>query len=436
MQADLETLGQLERRLSIAVPMAEIDSEVETRLKRLSRTVKMHGFRPGKVPFKVIAQQYGPQVRQEVLGDTLEKSFGEALRQRNLRVAGYPKFDAQPPVDGAAEFHYSATFEVYPEVRVGDVAQAKIARPQLAVGEAEVDRTIEIMRKQRTVYDPVERGAQNDDRVTISYRGTIDGAEFEGASAENQSVVLGGGRLLPDFEQALQGMRAGESREFELRFPDDYHGREVAGKTARFEVKAGEVAAPRLPALDAEFAKQLGVADGDLAKMRAEVRANLEREVKMRLKTRVRDRALQALLDLTGLEPPKALVELEIQQLQKLTQQDLAARGVKVPEGMPLPADVFEKQAQRRVSLGLILAEVVKAHGLHARPEQVKSAVDELAQSYERPEEVVRWFYQSAERLRDVESRVVEENVVEWVLATAKVEDETVAFDELMDRQP
>lgn len=435
MQADLETLGQLERRLSIAVPMAEIESEVETRLKRLSRTVKLDGFRPGKVPFKVVAQQYGPQVRQEVLGDTLEKSFGEALRQRNLRVAGYPRFEAKPPVEGAAEFQYSATFEVYPEVKVGDVSQAKLARPQLTVGESEVDRTIEIMRKQRAVFDPVERGAENGDRVTISYRGTIDGAEFSGSSAQNQSVVLGGGRLLPDFEKALAGIKAGEPRTFELRFPDDYHGKDVAGKTARFEVTAGEVAAPRMPELDAEFAKELGVADGDLARMRSEVRANLEREVKARLKTRVRDRAMQALLDLTGIVAPKSLVELEIQQLQKLTRQDLAARGVSVKDDMPLPAEAFEKQAQRRVSLGLILAEVVKSHGLHARPEQVKAAVEELAQSYERPEEVVRWFYQSSERLRDVESRVVEENVVEWVLATATVEDETIAFDELMDRQ-
>lgn len=435
MQAELETLGQLERRLSIAVPMAEIDSEVTTRLKKLSRTVKMAGFRPGKVPFKVIAQQYGPQVRQEVLGDTLEKSFGEALRQRNLRVAGYPRFEAKPPIDGSADFQYSATFEVYPEVKVGDVSAAKIARPQLVVGDAEVDRTLEIMRKQRTVFEPVERGAENGDRVTISYRGTIDGAAFEGSSAENQPVVLGAGRLLPDFEKSLAGICKGESRTFELRFPDDYHGRDVAGKTARFEVTAGEVAAPRLPELDAEFAKQLGVADGDLVKMRAEVRANLEREVKSRLKTRVRDRAMQALLDVTGIEPPKSLVGLEIQQLQKLTQQDLEARGIQMKADMPLPAEAFENQARRRVSLGLILAEVVKTRGLHARPEQVKAAVEELAQSYERPEEVVRWFYQSPDRLRDIESRVVEENVVEWVLTTAVVEDETMAFDELMDRQ-
>lgn len=435
MQAELETLGQLERRLSIAVPMAEIDSEVATRLKKLSRTVKMAGFRPGKVPFKVIAQQYGPQVRQEVLGDTLEKSFGEALRQRNLRVAGYPRFEAKPPIDGSADFQYSATFEVYPEVKVGDVSAAKIARPQLVVGDAEVDRTLEIMRKQRTVFEPVERGAENGDRVTISYRGTIDGAAFEGSSAENQPVVLGAGRLLPDFEKSLAGICKGESRTFELRFPDDYHGRDVAGKTARFEVTAGEVAAPRLPELDAEFAKQLGVADGDLVKMRAEVRANLEREVKSRLKTRVRDRAMQALLDVTGIEPPKSLVGLEIQQLQKLTQQDLEARGIQMKADMPLPAEAFENQARRRVSLGLILAEVVKTRGLHARPEQVKAAVEELAQSYERPEEVVRWFYQSPDRLRDIESRVVEENVVEWVLTTAVVEDETMAFDELMDRQ-
>jgi trigger factor len=435
MQANLETLGQLERRLSIAVPMAEIENEVESRLRRLTRTVKMHGFRPGKVPYKVIAQQYGPQVRQEVLGDALQKSFGEALRQQNLKVAGYPRFETKPPAQGASQFEYSATFEVYPEVQIGDFSRTRIKRPRFEVGEAEVDRTIEIMRKQRTLYDAVARGAQDGDRVTISYRGTIDGAEFSGSSAQDQAVVLGAGRLLPDFEKALIGARSGESRTFELRFPDDYHGREVAGKTARFEVSVSEVAAPRLPEIDAEFAKNLGVADGDLGKMRAEVRENLEREVRIRLKNRVRDRVMQALLDAVSFEAPKSLVELEIEQLRKLAREDLAARGIEVKADMPLPAEVFEKHARRRVSLGLILAELVRAQGLNAKPEQVRAAVEEMAQSYERPEEVVRWFYQSPERLREVESRVVEENVVAWALATAQVEDEAIAFDDLMDKR-
>lgn len=435
MQANLETLGQLERRLSIAVPMAEIDSEVENRLKRLTRTVKLHGFRPGKVPYRVVVQQYGGQVRQEVLGDTLEKSFGEAIRQQNLKVAGYPKFEAKPPSEGAGEFEYSATFEIYPEVVPGDISKATITRPTLEVGEAETSKTLEIMRKQRASYEPADRAAANGDRLTIDYRGTIDGKEFSGSAAQDSTVVLGEGRLLPDFEKQLEGMKSGETRTFELRFPDDYHGKEVAGKTASFEVKLSQVAAPKLPEIDAEFAKSLGVADGDLAKMRAEVKANLEREVKIRLKNRVKDQVMQALIDATKIEVPKALVETEIQRLQAQARQDLAARGIPVKDDMPIPAEVFEKQAQHRVNLGLILAEVVRANNLHAKPEQVRAVVEEQAQSYEHPEEVVKWFYQSPERLRDIESMVLEDNVVAWVLAAAKVEDKAIAFDELMENK-
>ncbi len=435
MQANLETLGQLERRLSIAVPMTEIESEVENRLKRLSRTVKMHGFRPGKVPFKVVVQQYGGQVRQEVLGETLEKSFGEAVTQQNLKVAGYPKFDAKPPEENAGQFEYSATFEVYPEIVVGDISKLAITRPVLDVTDVEVEKTLEIMRKQRASYDPVERVAADGDRLTISYRGTIDGKEFNGSAAQDSPVVLGEGRLLPDFETQLRGMKGGESRTFELRFPDDYHGREVAGKTASFEVTLTQVAAPKLPEIDADFAKSLGVDDGDISKMRAEVRANLEREVKARLKSRLKDRVMQTLLDVTQIEVPKALVEMEIQRMQTQARQDLAARGIPVKDDMPIPAEVFEKQGQRRVNLGLILAEVVKTHSLRANPEQVRAVVEEQAQSYEHAEEVVKWFYQSPERLREIESMVLEDNVVAWAIGAARVEDKAIAFDELMENK-
>ena len=435
MQANLETLGQLERRLSVVVPMAEIDSEVENRLQRLTRTVKLHGFRPGKVPYRVVVQQYGGQVRQEVLGDTLEKSFGEAIRQQNLKVAGYPKFEAKPLPEGAGHFEYSATFEVYPEVVVGDVSKATITRPALELGEAEIDKTLEIMRKQRADYEPAGRAAATGDRLTINYRGTIDGKEFSGSAAQDSSVVLGEGRLLPDFEKQLAGMKSGESKTFELRFPDDYHGKEVAGKTASFEVTLTQVAAPKLPEIDAEFAKSLGVTDGDLAKMRADIKVNLEREVKIRLKNRIKDQVMQVLLDATKIEVPRALVETEIQRMQAQARQDLAARGIPVKDDMPIPAEMFEKQAQHRVNLGLILAEVVRANNLHAKPEQVRAVVDEQAQSYEHPEEVVKWFYQSPERLRDIESMVLEDNVVAWVLAAAKVEDKAIAFDDLMENK-
>lgn len=432
MQANLETLSGLERRLSVAVPLADIETEVQSRLKHIGRTAKMPGFRPGKVPLKVVQQQYGAQVRQEVLGATLEKSFGDAVRQQNLKVAGYPKFEPAQVAEGAVDFQYSATFEVYPEFRVGDISGKIIDRVALEVGDAEVDKTLEIMRKQRATYDAIDRPAQKEDRMKISYKGTIDGVAFEGGAADNQSAVLGEGRLLPDFEKNLEGMKAGESKGFDLKFPDDYHGKEVAGKSARFEVTVSEVAAPIMPAVDAAFAKTLGVEDGDVAKMRAEVKTNLEREVKLRLKAKTKDQVMQALLDVTPLEAPKSLIQMEIQTLQNMARENLAARGIPVKDDMPMPPDVFEAQAQRRVSLGLILGEVVRAHSLHARPEQVRAAVELQAQSYEHPQEVVKWFYQQPERLRDIESVVLEENVVEWALGVAKAQDKTITFDELM----
>lgn len=435
MQANLETLSALERRLSVALPAAEIDSEVENRLKRLSRTVKMHGFRPGKVPFKVVAQHYGPQVRQEVLGDAMQKSFGEAVRSQNLRVAGYPRFEPKPLSDGATEFQYSATFEIYPEVAVGDISGAAIERPLLDVGEMEVDQTIEIMRKQRARFEPVDRAAEDGDRVTLDFQGTLNGAGFPGSNGKDQQVVLGGGRLLPDFESSLVGTKPGEAKAFDVHFPDDYHGREVAGKTARFEVTVKQVAAPRLPEVNPPFAKSLGVADGDLAKMRAEIKANLEREVKAKLKSRLRDQVIQLLLDATRIEAPRSLVQMEVQRMQAGTRQELAARGVQVPGNAPLPPDLFEKQAQRRVSVALILGELLRTHNLHPRPEQVRSLVEEQAQSYESPEDVVKWFYADPERLRDIESAAAEDNVVAWALGVAKVTDKPIGFDELMGKQ-
>lgn len=432
MQANLETLSPLERRLYVAVPLNEIDSEVQNRLKRLTRTVKMHGFRPGKVPFKVVAQQFGAQVRHEVLGDTLQKSFGEAVRQQNLRVAGYPKFEAKPVAEGANEFEYSATFEIYPEVKLGDLSATAVDRPSLEVGDAEVDKTIEIMRKQRATYEPVERAAADGDQLAIDYRGTVDDKEFTGSSAKDHVVIIGEGRLLPDFEKQLVGMKAGESRRFELRFPDDYHGKEVAGKTAAFEVKVSRVAGPRLPAVDAEFARRLGVADGDIGKMRAEIRANLEREVRLRIKGRVKEQVMQALIEANPMDVPKSLVQLEMQHLAGQARHDLATRGIALKDGTALPRELFEKQARRRVHLGLVFAELVKAHDLHAKPEQVRAVVEEQAQSYEHPDEVVKWYFQSPERLREIESAVVEDNVVNWVSSVTRVQDKAITFDELM----
>jgi trigger factor len=430
MQNDLETLGQLERRLTMAVPVADIEKRVDERLKQLARTVRMAGFRPGKVPLKLVAQQYGPQVRSEVISDAVEKAFSTAVRDQNLRVAGYPRIERKEGGTGD-RLEFSATFEVYPDLRLGDLAGVTIERPTLTVTDAEVEKTIAVLRKQRTRYEPTERPAAQGDRVTVDYAGTIDGAAFEGGQATDFAFAIGEGRMLPGFEAGVTGLRRGESKSFPVAFPADYHGKDVAGKTASFTVTVKKVEAPRLPEVDADFAKSLGIADGDLAKMRAEVRANVEREVKKRLGGDLKNRVMQALLEAARPELPRSLVDLEVRRLVAGARADLQTRGLKM-EAMPIDPQIFEEQAKRRVALGLIVGELVKKHDLAAKPQQVRALVDEHAASYEQPGEVVRWYYSQPERLAEFEGLAVEENVVEWVLKNASTVDRPVAFDQLM----
>jgi trigger factor len=432
MQANLETIGNLERRLHISVPAQDIDSEVSSRLRRLAQTVKMHGFRPGKVPMKVVEKQYGMQVRQEVLADKLQKWFGDAVRENNLRVAGYPRFETQP-AESDAQLQYSATFEVYPEVKLGDFADAEIQRPVLKVTEAEVDKTMEVLRKQRATYEPVERAAQNEDLVTVDFSGQIEGKSFPGGEAKDLQIPLGAGRMLAEFERAIVGMQPNETRTFDLTYPVDYHATEVAGKTAQFSLTLKRVTEPKLPALDAEFAKALGVADGDVEKMRSEVRINVEREVDARIKARLKEQVFKLLTERATLELPQSLVELEMRSLAQAAQRDLEARGVKVKD-VPIPADILRAQAERRVRLGLIVSEAVRANALQAKPEQVLAAVEHHAKSFEQPQEVVKWYYSSPERLQEFESAVLEQNVVDWVASVAKAVDTPVQFEELMGK--
>lgn len=431
MQMNVENLGQLERRLNLALPAQQIESEVENRLKRLARTVKMDGFRPGKVPFKVVAQQYGMRVREEVVGDALNQGFTQMVREQNLKVAGYPRFDTKQPEAGAQQIEFTATFEVYPEIAVGDISGKTVERPVIQVGDADVDKTLEILRKQRVQYQAASRKAKKGDRLTIDYRGTIGGQPFQGAEAQGYSLVLGESSLLKDFEKQLTGMSTGESKAFELSFPADYHGKDVAGKTATFDVTVNEVAKPVLPEVDAEFAKSLGIQDGDIERMRGDIKANLEREVARRVKAKLKDQVMQALLDATQIEVPKALVAMEAEKLMQQTGQEMASNGVNL-QNVQLPADMFQEQAKRRVELGLILAELIRTQSLAAKPDQVRAAVEEFAQSYEHPAEVVKWYYERAERLREVESLVMEDNVVAWAVERAKVEDKPTGFDELM----
>lgn len=432
MPTQIETISQLERRLTLSMPSDSIEKEVSERLKKLSRTVRMHGFRPGKVPIKLVTQQYGPQVRGEVLGDEVQKAFDQAVQDNKLRVAGYPRIE--PKTDaGGDQIAFTATFEVYPELKLGDVSAAKIERLTLEVSDKDVDGTIEVLRKQRVQWAPASRAAAEGDRVTVDFTGSLDGVEFPGGKGAGVPVVLGEGRMLPDFEKGITGLATGESRVIDVAFPEDYAAKELAGKTAKFDIKAVKVEAPKLPEVDAEFAKQFGVADGDVAKMRAEVRANVEREVAKRIESDLKNKVMQALVDSTPVELPRSLVEGEVQRLVQSARADLESRGVKM-EQLPINPQLFEEQGKRRVALGLIIGELVKANDLKPKPDQVKVMVEEHAQSYEQPGEVIRWVYSDPQRYAEFEGLALEANVVKWVLGAAKVEEKPVSFDELMGR--
>jgi trigger factor len=423
--ANVENLGTLERRVSMSLPADDIEKQVDERLKKLARSVRMPGFRPGKVPLKLVAQTYGPQVRSEVMSDAVQKSFSNAVKEANLRVAGYPQIERKN------DFEFSATFEVYPEVKVGELAAASVEKPAVEVDDAALDKTLEILRKQRTKFEPAQRPAQDGDRLTVDFLGTIDGQPFQGGEAKDFAFALGEGRMLPAFETAARGMSAGETKTFELDFPADYHGKEVAGKKASFTMTLKKIDEPRLPELDAEFAKSLGVADGDTAKMRAEVRANVEREVKKRIEAKVKEQALQALLGATPLEIPKSLVGMEANGMAERAVADLKARGID-PQQVPLNPQAFEEAAKRRVALGLIIAELARSENLQPKPAEVRALVEQEAQSYESPAEVVKWFYMQPQRLSEMEALALETNVVKWVLTKAQVLDKQVTFDELM----
>lgn len=430
--ASVETLGALERRISMSVPSEDIERQIGERLKKLARNVKMDGFRPGKVPFKLVQAQYGPQVRYEVIGDAVQKAFEQAVRENKLKVVGQPRIEPKDGADAKA-FEFNATFEVYPEFKPGDVSNAQIERPQVSVGDTEVDKTIEILRKQRATFHAVERASQSGDRVVVGFEGRIDGEVFQGGQATDYGFVLGEGRMLPEFETAATGLRAGERKTFTLKFPDDYHAKDVAGKTASFELSLTKVEEPRLPPLDEEFARTLGVKDGDVAKMRAEVHANVEREVKKRVTARVKGQALQLLHDATPVELPKTLIAMETQGLAERARAEFESRGMKL-EKMPIDPSAFEASAKRRVALGLIIGELARAEGLQPKPEQVRKLIEEQAESYESPAEVVKWFYMQPQRLSEMEGLALEDNVVNWVLSKAKVVDKAIAFDELMER--
>lgn len=438
MQQTIQSLSALERRVDLTVPAAVIEQEVKARLAKLARDMKMPGFRPGKVPMKMVAQTYGAQVQAEVLNNKIEEAFNSAVAAGNLRVAGQPRLEPRTG-DAAAntdDLAFSATFEVYPDITIGDLSKAEVQRAVCPVGDTEVERTLEIMRKQRAAFEPVQRAAQDGDVVTIDFKGTFvegehAGHAFEGGSADDFKFPLGEKRMLPEFEAAIRGMTAGESKTFPVTFPSDYGAPALASKPAQFDVTVKQVEQPVLPAINGDFARSLGIADGDVQKMRTEIKANLDREVASRLKTRTKESAMAALLSASTFEVPKSLVEADKQRLAEAARNDLVARGAAAKDA-PMPLDLFAPQAERRVRLGLLVGEVVRANKLQARPDQVRKLVENIAQSYEKPQDVINWYLSDRKRLAELETIALEDNVTEYVTQQAKVIDTPIDFDELM----
>ncbi len=433
MAVQVETLDKLERRITLSLPAASITSEVESRLRRLSRTVKADGFRPGKVPMSVVSQRYGYSVHSEVLNDKVGQVFSDAVSEAKLRVAGSPRITEK---EGApeGEVAFDATFEVYPEVKIGDLSAAEVERISTEVGDDAVYKTLEILRKQRRTFQqrPADEPAAIGDRVTIDFAGTVDGVPFDGGNAEGFQFVIGEGQMLEQFDAATRGMKIGDSKTFPLQFPADYQGKDVAGKEADFMVTLKKIEAQHLPPVDEAFAKALGIGGGTVEALRADVRKNLEREVKFRLQSRNKASVMDALVKAAELEVPKALVAGEVERMVQDMRGDLKKRGVKDADTAPIPAEMFQAQAERRVRLGLVVGELVRSQHLQAKPDQLQAHIEELSQSYEKPAEVMRWYLSDRQRMAEVEAIVVENNVASHVLGRAKVTPKTVPFDELM----
>ena len=433
MTVTVETLEKLERKITLTVPVTTIQTEVDARLKKLARTVKMDGFRPGKVPMNVVAQRYGYSVQYEVLNDKVGEAFAQAANEAKVRVAGQPRITEK---EGApeGELTFDAIFEVYPDVKLADLSTVELEKVTAEVSNEAIDKTIDILRKQRRTF--AQRGlgdaAVDGDRVTIDFEGKIDGEPFAGGKAEDFQFLVGEGQMLKEFEDAVRGMKSGESKTFPLAFPEDYHGKDVAGKTADFLVTVKKLEAAHLPEVNEALAKSLGIADGTVEGLRADIRKNLEREVKFRLLARNKAAAMEALVAKAELDLPQSIVQSEVDRLKDGARADLKQRGIKDADKAPIPDDIFRPQAEQRVRLGLVVAEVVKANDLHAKPEQIRAHIEELAASYERPEDVTRWYYGDNQRLAEVEAVVIESNVAEFVLSKAKVTDKAISFEELM----
>ena len=430
MQVSVENVGSLERRLTISVEAAQIDAAVQKELQNLSRRVKIKGFRAGKVPMKVVEQHYGQNVRLQVLQDLMQSSFYEAVTQEKLRPAGSPSFEPLT-TDTGKGFEYKATFEVFPEVTLTDFTAITLEKPVCEINESDIDGMLETIRKQHITWQPVERAAKAEDKVTIDFTGTVDGETFEGGSGTDMTVEIGKGRLIAGFEDGLVGLSVGDETTLDLTFPEQYHKQELAGKPVQFAVKVKKLEEPVLPPIDSELAKRLGVADGDVEKLRTEVRQNMQRELENGLASMEKKAVMDKLLEVNPIEVPQTLIESESQQLAQQMAANMQRQGMS-NEQTQLPANLFEAEAKRRVSLGLIMAEIVKRNGLKADAKAVRARVETIAETYDHPEQVVSWYYGDKRRLAEIESLEIESQVVKWILGQATVSEKALTFNEVM----
>lgn len=434
MAASLETISNLERRITVKVPLAPLEGQIKQRLTQISRTAKFSGFRPGKAPIGLVNQHYGDQVRDEVYSKAVETSFGDAVEENKLRVAGFPNIEHKPFAEAATDFEYTATFEVFPEVKLNDLSKLKIEKPALEVAEADVEKTLEVLVKQRVSFEPVKRAAKKGDQINVILTASIDGEQVESTGEKGIDLVLGEAGRIAEFDENLAGGKVGSDKTFEITYPADHNPAQLAGKTVSYKVTYNSVSQPILPKIDADFAKSLGIDDGDVKKMQSEIKASLEQEVEKRIKARTKEQVFQALVVDSNIETPKALVNAEINRMMQQTAQNLQQRGMD-PKAIQLEPTMFEEQAKRSTALRLILSEIVNTNNLQASADQVRAMVDTFAQSFEKPAELVSWYYADVKRLDEPAALATEENVVNWVLDKAKVTTKKIKFDELMAGQ-
>ncbi len=432
MQVSVETTSGLERRLIVGVPAEKIDSAVNAKLQEAAKNARIPGFRPGKVPVKVMRQRYGQSVRMEVIGQVMNDSFYEAIQQQDLKPAGRPNIEPKS-MDEGRDLEFVATFEVFPEVELLDYSSVEVVKPVAEITDADMDTMIERLREQRASYEVVERAAAEGDQVNIDFVGTKDGEAFEGGSAEGNNLVLGSGQMIPGFEDAIAGMSAGDEKVVPLTFPEDYHSEELKGATVEFKIKVNEVKAKQLPELDDELFKQFGVSEGGVEAFRAEVRKNMERELKNATKNRIKQQVMDGVLALhQDMQVPKALISQEVDALRNQSLQQFGAMAQQLNAKDLLPDELFQENAERRVKLGLILNELVSSESLKADADKVRAAIEEMAEGYEDKEEVINYYYGNQQQLQGVESLVLEDQIVENLLEKAKVSEETSSYEKVM----